>query len=224
MKIWMHTVTSPSNWMSQMMLLALLIKEELLKLIHLKSHTRGEDIFSVQLFLISDKSPIHKFVSITNDGNPALRGSSNGFLAQCRRDESFPKCLSCHCIIHQQSLCGKYLNMNEKMKVVVQTVNKIRAHHLQRRLFKDLLDELQMQYGELLLHCEARWLSKGKVLQCFIQLLPASTAFMKEQENTVINILEDLKMAFLIYLMDNLNDLNIKLQVKDKKLLKLYTK
>ncbi|KAJ8892099.1 hypothetical protein PR048_004679 [Dryococelus australis] len=44
--------------------------------------------------------------------------------------------------------------MNKTEKVVVQIVNKIRAHPLQRRLFKYLLAELQLQYGELLLHCK----------------------------------------------------------------------
>lgn len=131
------------------------VKEELLKVISLKGHTRGEDVFfAVKQLILSEKIPIQKLVSITTDGAPALRGSKNGFLALCQRDESFPQFLTYHCILHQQSLCGKFLNLNETMKTVVKIVNKIRSHSLQRRLFKDLADELELQYGDLLLHTE----------------------------------------------------------------------
>ncbi|CAH1953705.1 unnamed protein product [Acanthoscelides obtectus] len=51
------------------------------------------------------------------------------------------------------------------MILVVKIVNKIRAQALQRRLFKTLADEIDCQYGELLLHSEVRWLSRGRVLK-----------------------------------------------------------
>ena len=68
--------------------------------------------------------------------------------------------VSYHCIIHQQSLCGTFLSMNNVMKIVVKKVNKIRAPALQRPLFRELKEELKYQYGDLLLHAEVRWLSR----------------------------------------------------------------
>lgn len=91
-------------------------------------------------------------------------GGEKGFIALCCKDNSFPKFLTYHCIIHQQSLCGKFLSMNNVMKTVVKVVNKVRAQALQRRLFRALTEELECQYGDLLLHTEVRWLSRGRVL------------------------------------------------------------
>ncbi|XP_047098740.1 protein ZBED8-like [Schistocerca piceifrons] len=66
------------------------VKEELLKVISLKGHTRGEDIFfAMKQLILSKKIPIHELVSISTDGAPALRGSTSGFIALCQRDESF---------------------------------------------------------------------------------------------------------------------------------------
>ena len=44
--------------------------------------------------------------------------------------------LKYHCIIHQESLCGKMLNLRHVMISVVKCVNKIRARGLNRRQFR----------------------------------------------------------------------------------------
>ncbi|KAG8451802.1 hypothetical protein GDO86_003847 [Hymenochirus boettgeri] len=200
------------------------VKEELVKIIPLKGHTRGEDIYSkVKEYLISENIQIQKLVSITTDGAPAFTGRTNGFLALCRKDSSFPKFFSYHCIIHQQALCAKFLNMND----VIKTVIKI-AHSLQRRLFRELIEELELQHGELPFHTEVRWLSKGKVLYRFNQLLPAILTFLKERnEETFVGILEDSNwlqdFAFLVDITEKLNDLNLKLQGKDKHILEMIS-
>lgn len=54
----------------------------------------------------------------------------------------------CTSIIHQEALCGKFLKCNEIMKLVVKIVNSIRAHALQRRLFRTLIDELELDLFE----------------------------------------------------------------------------
>ncbi|KAG8436973.1 hypothetical protein GDO86_007888 [Hymenochirus boettgeri] len=205
------------------------VKEELVKIIPLKGHTRGEDIYSkVKEYLISENIQIQKPVSITTDGAPAFTGRTNGFLALCRKDSSFPKFFSYHCIIHQQALCAKFLNMNDVMKTVIKIVNKIRAHALQRRHFRGLIEELELQHGELPFHTEVRWLSKGKVLYRFNQLLPAILTFLKERnEETFVGILEDSNwlqdFAFLVDITEKFNDLNLKLQGKDKHILEMIS-
>ncbi|KAG8454178.1 hypothetical protein GDO86_000717 [Hymenochirus boettgeri] len=170
------------------------VKEELVKIIPLKGHTRGEDIYS-KLFV--ERIPVSKFFSY-------------------------------HCIIHQQALCAKFLNMNDVMKTVIKIVNKIRAHALQRILFRELIEELEIQHGELPFHTEVRWLSKGKVLYRFNQLLPAILTFLKERnEETFVGILKDLNwlqdFAFLVDITEKLNDLNLKLQGKDKHILEMIS-
>src|SRR5258705_7784483 len=79
------------------------VKEDLIKIIPLKNHTTGEDIYSeVKKLIVSENIPIQNLVGITTDGAPGFIGVDMGFIAICRKDEMFPCFLSYHCIIHQQ--------------------------------------------------------------------------------------------------------------------------
>ena len=69
-------------------------KEELLTLLPMKEHTRGEDIFqSFNNFIAKTQLPVHKLVSITTDGAQAMVGRVNGFIAKCREDDAFAEAL-----------------------------------------------------------------------------------------------------------------------------------
>ena len=76
--------------------------------------------------------------------------------------------LKYYCLIHQQSLSGKSLQMKNVMSMIMKWVNNIRATALKRREFRRLLNEVDEQYVELLLHTEVRWLSRWKVLAWFL--------------------------------------------------------
>ena len=58
--------------------------------------------------------------------------------------------------------------MKHVMDIAVKCVNKIRARSLNRREFRQFLIDDEEKYGELLIHCEVRWLSKGPHLQSTI--------------------------------------------------------
>lgn len=88
--------------------------------------------------------------------------------------------LKYHCIIHQEALCGKTMGLKHVMDVVLKCVNKIRGRALNRRQFRLFLSVLQEEYGELLLHCDVRWLSKGKVLSRFWELKESIYLFLSE--------------------------------------------
>ena len=60
-----------------------------------------------------------------------------------------------------QQLSGDF---NGVLRAVVKTVNFIKARPLKARLFQRLYDELGAEHNNLLFYCNARWLSKGKVL------------------------------------------------------------
>uniref|UniRef100_A0A3B3HZV5 Uncharacterized protein n=1 Tax=Oryzias latipes TaxID=8090 RepID=A0A3B3HZV5_ORYLA len=195
-------------------------KEELLTLLPLKTTTRGVDIYTtVKNFFVEKKVPVQKLVSVTTDGAPAMTGRHVGFIAQCKNDPDFPKFLHYHCIIHQQAICAKVTGFDHVMTPVVKIINSIRSKAKQHRMFKMLMDELSAEYGDLLLHTEIRWLSRGRILQRFLSLLGEIKEFMKSKgEDT--SLLEDpewvLDLAFLTDLTGNLNHLNRELQGKDK--------
>lgn len=202
-------------------------KEDFLTVWHLKERTRGEDVYNEFKKYIKDSNiPIHKLVAITTDGAPAMCGVHSGFVALCRNDPDFPDFVNYHCVIHQQALAGKAVDFSHVMTLVVKLVNSIRAKALQHRLFKALLDELDVTYGDLLLHANVRWLSRGKVLQRFVDLLPQIKTFLSTRNEEYEELSDDawlLDLGFLTDLTAKLNALNLELQGKDRHLLHMVS-
>uniref|UniRef100_A0A096MF30 HAT C-terminal dimerisation domain-containing protein n=1 Tax=Poecilia formosa TaxID=48698 RepID=A0A096MF30_POEFO len=201
-------------------------REELLTA-HERTYT-GEDIFhSFKSFIEKTQLPVFKLVSITMDGAPAMVGHSHGFIAKCREDDAFPDFLSYHCIIHQQALCAKMLNMKEIMDVATKIACSIRARPLQRRLFHAHLEKGDCDHFELLLHTDVRWLSRGKFLERFRELCPEIKEFLLVAKHAEYRQLNDdqwlLDLAFLTDLTNMLNDLNIELQGKDKTVINMIS-
>ena len=109
--------------------------------------------------------------------------SVNGLVGLCKADDLFPKFWTFHCIIHREQLVSKTLNLDHVMKPVMEIVNYIRTHALNHRQFMNLITELEQELpGDLPLHCTVRWLSKGKVLSRFFELLDAVKSFMEEKK------------------------------------------
>nr|XP_024661558.1 general transcription factor II-I repeat domain-containing protein 2A-like [Maylandia zebra] len=194
-------------------------KEELLTLLPLKTTTKGVDIYNaVKEFFAKKKVPLEKLVSVTTDGAPAMIGRHTGFIAHCKGDTEFPNFMHYHCIIHQQALCAKVIGFEHVMTPVVKIINSIRSRAKQHRTFKVLLEELSAEYGDLLLHTEIQWLSRGRILLRFLSLLGEIQEFMQSKgEDT--SLLEDtewtLDLAFLTDITGKLNHLNCELQGKD---------
>ncbi|KAG7475824.1 hypothetical protein JOB18_038138 [Solea senegalensis] len=44
--------------------------------------------------------------SVTTDAAPSMVDCSNGFIAKCREDDTFPDFHNYHCVIRQQALCA----------------------------------------------------------------------------------------------------------------------
>lgn len=93
-----------------------------------------------------------------------MTGQHAGFIAHCEGDTNFPPFLHYHCIIYQQAICAKVTGFEQVMTPVVKILNAIRSNAKQHRTFKKLLKELSAEYGDLLLHTEIRWLSRGLIL------------------------------------------------------------
>ncbi|KII73932.1 General transcription factor II-I repeat domain-containing protein 2A [Thelohanellus kitauei] len=104
-----------------------------------------------------------KLVRICTDRAHAIVGSKSGCLTLLEQFIDHP-ILKYHCILCHESLCGKTLNLKNVMDANVRCVNKIHSSSMNRREFSQFVPDMNEEYGELLLHCEVRWLSKGKVL------------------------------------------------------------
>ena len=107
-------------------------------------------------------------VSVATDGAPSMIRRKTGVVTKFREKvqaanggQTF---WTFHCILHQEALCCKSLKMDHVMKVVVQTVNFIRAKGLNHRQFDSILSDKDITCG-LPYYTEVRWLSRGAMLK-----------------------------------------------------------
>ncbi|KAI4827340.1 hypothetical protein KUCAC02_030742 [Chaenocephalus aceratus] len=88
--------------------------------------------------------------------------------------------------------------------------------------FKNLIAELDQGLpGDLPLHCTVRWLSKGKVLPRFFELLDAVKLFMEQKDKDYPELSDPkwiMDLAFLVDMLCRLDRLNLDLQGKLKML------
>ena len=67
----------------------------------------------------------------------------------------------------------------------MRTVNTIKAHALNFRLFRQLCAENDEKFEQLLLHTEVRWLSKGNCLRRFNSLFSTVVEFFQGLDDSV---------------------------------------
>uniref|UniRef100_A0A672IJ75 HAT C-terminal dimerisation domain-containing protein n=1 Tax=Salarias fasciatus TaxID=181472 RepID=A0A672IJ75_SALFA len=195
----------------------------------LKGHRFAEEMLDIHSALMTFfhgpgiNINLKKLVSVTTDGAPSMVGKEKGLIALLRNDSQMPNFFSYHCILHQEQLCSKLRGGELKvtMDSVTRTVNFILAHALKHRQFRSLVEEFQSAYPDLAMHAEVRWLSRGKVLDRFMELLPAVRIFLEEKgRHDLLAALEDDSFihnaAFLTDITRHLNSLNVKLQGKQK--------
>ncbi|XP_069498946.1 general transcription factor II-I repeat domain-containing protein 2-like [Ambystoma mexicanum] len=199
------------------------VTEELAALQSIKGTTTGEDIYEkVCQTLNGLELDWAKLASVTTDGAPSMVGSKKGVIACINQEmdkHNYSHPIAIHCLIHQQALCSKSLKFDSVMTIVVSSVNFIRAHALKHRQFQEFLSELNADYGDVLYHTEVRWLSRGRVLKRFYDLLPQITAFLlsKNKEVPELNDAEwKWHLAFLTDVTELLNSFNVQLQGKGK--------
>ena len=208
----------------------LVVSEELLDFLPLKEGTTGEDIFScVEEVIERVNLQWDKLVSVTTDGAPAMAGRFIGLVGRIQskvKNLVIPReIIVIHCLIHQEHLCAKSVELSDVMTVVVQTTNFIRHNGNKRRQFKTFLEELDAEYGELPYHTEVRWLSRGKVLDRFFHLREDIDIFMNCAGRPVPQLGDNAwirDLAFLSDIVDHLSKLNVSLQGRDRTIIELF--
>ena len=116
------------------------VTQELASLNSMHSTTTGKDIFEeVEKTLIKFNLDWNRLQCVTIDGGRNMSGTNIGVVRQITKaceasGASVPIFL--HCIIHQQALCIKHVDMSCVLKPVVSVVNFIRSHALNHRQFK----------------------------------------------------------------------------------------
>ena len=93
------------------------VQEELLTLHPLTGETKGSDIYEALNSFVSEFEGFKKCSCIVTDGAKAMVGSKTGLIGLLRANGI--NCITLHCVIHQEALCGKVLKMMNVMQSVV---------------------------------------------------------------------------------------------------------
>ena len=198
--------------------------EEFLQLVPLRGTTTGKDIFDAMLQCVEQYSlDFSRLVCVTTDGAPAMTGQTKGaaslLVRHCEAAGHTQPIHKMHCIIHQEALCAKSANLVDVMSVVVKVVNSILSRSLNHCQFEALVDEADVQYGDLLYYCEVRWLSRGAMLSRVCDLQKEIATFLRQKNLPYADQFVDprwlARLALLTDITTHLNALNVKLQGKD---------
>lgn len=125
------------------------INEELLALEPLNDTTKGQDIYDTVMKVLNTIGGAENFLAIITDGARSMHGSQTGLVGLLRK--AGINCPALHCIIHQEAVCGKLLDMEDVMKTITKCVNLIKGGNqsLTHCKFLYFLTEMEAEYGDL---------------------------------------------------------------------------
>uniref|UniRef100_A0A3Q3B2X0 DUF4371 domain-containing protein n=1 Tax=Kryptolebias marmoratus TaxID=37003 RepID=A0A3Q3B2X0_KRYMA len=182
---------------------------------YLKPYTKGQTIIDALNSYLQEKSiPITNILACATDGAPSMVGRYRGFTALLK--EQVPNILTVHCVLHRHNLVAKCKSpaLYESLNVAVKAVNKIKAHALNDRLFRQLCQENDAIFDCLLLHTDVWWLSKGNCLAHFCALFESIVEFL-ESSDAVLGEQVSSSRCNIMYLadfFDKMNEVTLKLQ------------
>ncbi|KAL7378399.1 hypothetical protein ABVT39_012955 [Epinephelus coioides] len=150
-----------------------------------------------------------------------MRGKEKGLVGLMKKRDEVPNFISFHCIIHQEALVSKLRNneFQNVMQRVVHVVNYIVSRALNHRQFRQLIADYDTEYSDLVMHSEVRWLSRGKVLERSLSLLPEICTFLDSKGKHQPELKDPhwiIQLALLTDITCHLNSLNLQRQGRDK--------
>ncbi|KAG6940107.1 GTF2I repeat domain containing 2, partial [Chelydra serpentina] len=185
------------------------VMEELASVHSMHGTTTGEEIFKeVEKSLSQYNLQWKQLKCSTTNGGRNMCGSKKGLVGQIYKaceSAGCPKPMILHCILHQQTLCGKYLDLSCVMEPVVSTVNFIRSHGLTIVSSKHFC---------------------GKVLSRFFELQTEIEMFLHKKTRPLPLLTNSewlWKLAFYVDLTKHTNDFNLRLQGENGLICDMYT-
>jgi hypothetical protein len=109
-----------------------------------------------------------------------------------------------HCIIHQEALCAKdgLMQYENILKLVTKIVNFINARALNKRQFSLLLEDVNSIHKGLVMYNNVRWLSRGNLLERFVECLHEIRLFLSENQKNYTEITDINWLCNLMFFTD----------------------
>ena len=199
------------------------IKETLLDLVQMNESSTGNAIFK-QIELVFEKFKLdwRKLVAITGDGHPNIQGPDKGLIALVKKEfvkkNIQNKLFSFHCILHQENLSCKGIDLDKIIDRVDEIVKMLKRPGNFHKSFKSFLENEHAQYSDVKYFTKVRWLSRGTFLRRFLELLDDINKFLIEKNVKISELSDSLwkfKLGFLVDITTLLNILNSNLQGKN---------
>ena len=149
--------------------------------------TKRTNIFhEFQVTLLETQLDPSKLFAVATNECPSILGANQelqGLINRSREENDLASVTWHHCILHQESLAAKSLEMPNVTKILISTVNWIRANVLNHRKFKKFLADVDADYGDLVMFIAVRWSSRATCLKRFYDLIPEIKAFVEGKKN-----------------------------------------
>uniref|UniRef100_A0A8C5NEZ3 DUF4371 domain-containing protein n=1 Tax=Gouania willdenowi TaxID=441366 RepID=A0A8C5NEZ3_GOUWI len=193
------------------------MQEEFLFGKRLPERTTSAEIFKViDVFFRENDISWAKCVALCTDGARAMAGLKSGLNALVR--DVAPEVIWTHCM---------FAELSDVMDLVVKVVNIVKKSALQTRLLSNLCAAEGEEHTGLLYHSEVRWLSRGTVLACVLELRMSIREFLLLQKRTELAALFSdnawiTKLAYLADIFAELNKLNSSMQGRNTLAFQLY--
>ncbi|XP_029679894.1 general transcription factor II-I repeat domain-containing protein 2-like, partial [Formica exsecta] len=125
-------------------------------------------------------------ILLSSNDAPAMVGLKEGFCGLLKKNDI--TCLTVHCLIHQEALCGKAIKMSLAMKLVTSITN-----------FITVLENA----------CSTSFLIRKEILQFLQEVVSSDTAHFEKalMDKDMLS-----ELAFLTDFTEHMNNLNLKLQ------------
>ena len=147
------------------------------------------------------------------------RGLVGRMRAKMQEEHCTDESAAHHCIILQETLCGKVPKMEHVMNTVTQTVSFIRARGLYHPQFHFFVGEIDSEFADIFNHTEVRWLGREKVLKRVFELCKEICQFMdsKGKDFTALrNAKWKCKSAFMADVTAHLTVINLQFQGRNR--------
>ncbi|XP_046863294.1 general transcription factor II-I repeat domain-containing protein 2A-like [Xenia sp. Carnegie-2017] len=206
------------------------ITQELASLNSMYNTTTGEDLMrEMQKTFEQYSLDWNGLKCLTIDGGRNMCGVKKGLVGKIKqfcaeKDISEPMFL--HCILHQQALCAKYVDISCVLYPVTKMVNLIRSHVLNHRQFREMLRETETESVDMPYYTAVRWLSCGKALSRVFELRKEIAEFLAGKGKHQALLSDKLwicKLAFTADITGHINSLNLKLQGEENLISDFFT-